>query len=73
MWFSQSTLLFSLYSIGFCLPRNAILELIRSKPIAKFQSFVQVALKKAKNSCNRLKKHQDLVFSVPPGGFHSIQ
>ena len=43
---------FSLYSIGFSLPPNPILVLIRSKLSMKFQNFVQVVLEKAKNSSN---------------------
>ena len=43
--------------------------LIRSKLSIKFQSFVRVVLEKAKNSCNRQKKHPNVVFSVPHGVF----
>ena len=39
-------------SIGFCLPPNGILVLIRSKLSMKFQSFVEMVLEKAKNSSN---------------------
>ena len=41
------------HSIGFCVPPNGILVLIRSNLSMKFQCIHQVVLEKAKNSCNR--------------------
>ena len=53
MWFSKSTLVIFTHSIGFCLPPNGILVLIRSELSMKFQCIDQVVLEKAKHSCNR--------------------
>ena len=68
MWFSECPPVFTLFNRlclpanGILVPPNGILVLVRSKPIAKFQRFVQVVLEKAKSSYNRQKKPPSVVF-----------
>ena len=67
--FLSSAWCFSLHSIGFCLPPNGILVLIRSKLSMKFQSVVQVVLEKAIKSYRGYKGHAKVVLLSPSDCF----